>query len=101
MPALLFAVLFQAPPPVSVSPTTNGLPGANLFQELLNWLSQAALWGSLASLLIGAAIWGLAQHAGNSYSAGHGRNLALAGVVGAMLAGLAPTIVNSLFSAAH
>jgi hypothetical protein len=101
MSALLFAVLYQAPSPVNVSPTTDGLPGANLFQELLNWLSQAALWGSLASLLVGAAIWGLAQHAGNSYSAGHGRNLALAGVVGAMLAGLAPTIVNSLFSAAH
>ena len=87
--------------PVQVSPSTAGLPGASLFQEMLNWLSQAALWGALASLLIGAAIWGLSQHAGNSYSAGRGRTLALAGVVGALLAGLAPTIVNTLFSAAR
>jgi hypothetical protein len=100
-PLLFIASLLQTPPPVSVTPTTSGLPGANLFQQLLNWLSQAALWGSLASLLIGAAIWGVSQHAGNSYNAGHGRSLALAGVVGAMLAGLAPTIVNSLFSVAH
>lgn len=90
-----------SPAPVQVSPSTVGLPGAALFQEMLNWLSQAALWGALASLLIGAAIWGLSQHAGNSYSAGRGRTLALAGVVGALLAGLAPTIVNTLFSAAR
>src|SRR6266540_178037 len=87
--------------PVTVSPSADGLPGASLFQTMLNWLSQAALWGSLASLLVGAAIWGLSQHAGNSYQAGRGRTLALAGVVGALLAGLAPTIVNTLFTAAH
>ena len=39
--------------------SADGLPGASLFQTMLNWLSQAALWGSLASLLVGAAIWGL------------------------------------------
>src|SRR5262245_54285049 len=98
---LLVAVLLQSPPPVDVNPSTEGLPGAALFERMLNWLSQAALWGSLASLLIGAGVWGLSQHAGNSYAAGRGRTLALAGVVGALLAGLAPTIVNSLFAAAH
>src|SRR6266508_556830 len=87
--------------PVTVSPSADGLPGASLFQTMLNWLSQAALWGSLASLLVGAAIWGLSQHAGNSYQGGRGRTLALAVVVGALLAGLAPTIVNTMFSAAH
>jgi hypothetical protein len=91
----------SAPTPVQVTPSTAGLPGASLFQNMLNWLSQAALWGALASLLIGAAIWGLSQHAGNSYSAGKGRTLALAGVIGALLAGLAPTIVNTLFAAAR
>jgi hypothetical protein len=104
MPLLRILVVFaQAPPPppVNVNPTTDGLPGAALFEKLLNWLSQGALWGSLASLLIGAGIWGLSQHAGNSYGAGRGRNLALAGVVGALLAGLSPTIVNTLFSAAR
>src|SRR4051812_36132995 len=99
---VVFRLLAQAPPPpVAVNPTTDGLPGAVLFEKLLNWLAQGALWGSLASLLVGAGIWGLSQHAGNSYAAGRGRNLALAGVVGALLAGLAPTIINTMFSAAQ
>jgi hypothetical protein len=83
---------------VSVTPDANGLPGGALAQKVLNWTSQIALWGSLASLLIGAAVWGVSQHAGNGYQAGRGRNFAVAGAVGALLAGLAPTIVNTLFA---
>jgi hypothetical protein len=55
---------------VSVSPSSSGMPGGALIQQLLGWLDQVALWG------------------------------ALAGVVGACLAGLAPTVVNLLFHAA-
>ena len=83
---------------VEVSPSADGLPGGGLFQKVLNWTSQIALWGSLASLLIGAAVWGISQHAGNGYQAGRGRNFAAAGGIGALLAGLAPTIVNTLFA---
>ena len=36
---------------VSVSPSTSGMPGSALIQQLLNWLSQLALWGSLGSIL--------------------------------------------------
>ena len=69
-------------------------------QQLLNWLSQVALWGSLASILAGAAVYGLAQNAGNYNGAYRGKQMAAAGAVGAILAGLAPTVVNLLFSAA-
>ncbi|HUP70786.1 MAG TPA: hypothetical protein VNA57_01100 [Acidimicrobiales bacterium] len=86
---------------VNVSPTSSGLPGGPLLQQMLNWLGQLALWGSLASILLGAAIFGIAQHSGN-YSGGYrGKQLALAGVVGACLAGIAPTAVNMLFGAAR
>ena len=85
---------------VSVTPSSDGMPGAALAGHLLNWAAQLALWGSLASLLIGAAIYGLSQHAGNTYGASKGRTLALAGATGALLAGLAPTIVNLLYQAA-
>jgi hypothetical protein len=85
---------------VSVSPTTAGMPGAALIQQMLNWLSQLALWGSLASILGGAAIYGIAQNSGNYGGAFRGKQLALAGAVGAILAGLAPTAVNLLFRAA-
>ena len=85
---------------VDVTPTTDGLPGADLLQTMLNWLTQIALWGSLASILCGAAIYGLSQQTGN-YSGGYlGKRLALAGAIGACLAGIAPTVINLLFKAA-
>ncbi len=83
---------------VEANPSSAELPGGALFQKVLNWTMQIALWGSLASLLIGAAVWGISQHAGNGYQAGRGRNFAAAGAVGALLAGLSPTIVNTLFA---
>lgn len=92
----LFVVLAQ----VSATPSADGLPGAPLLQQMLDWLLQVALWGSLASILLGAAIFGIAQHAGN-YSAGFkGKQLALSGAVGACLSGVAVTAVNMLFKAA-
>ena len=85
---------------VDVTPTTSGMPGADLVQKLLNWLTQIALWGSLASILCGAAIYGLSQQTGN-YPGGYlGKKLALAGAIGACLAGIAPTVINLLFKAA-
>lgn len=86
---------------VSVTPTSAGMPGAALANTLLNWLAQLALWGSLASILGGAAVWGVSQHMGYAPGASKGRTLALAGMVGSVLAGLAPTIVNLLFSASR
>ena len=85
---------------VDVTPDASGMPGGALIQQLLNWSQMLALWGSLGAILIGAAMYGLAQQ-GNSYSgASRGKTLAMGGVVGAILAGLAPAAVNLLFSAA-
>lgn len=86
---------------VSVTPSTSGMPGAALLQQMLGWLSQVALWGSLASILVGAAVYGLAQNTGSYNNAFRGKQLALAGAIGAVLAGLAPTAVNMLFNAAR
>jgi hypothetical protein len=85
---------------VSVSPSSSGMPGGALIQQLLGWLDQVALWGALASILVGAAIYGLSQNTGNYAGGYRGKQLAVAGVVGACLAGLAPTVVNLLFHAA-
>ena len=86
---------------VTSTPTSSGLPGAQLIQQMINWLAQIALWGSLASILLGAAIYGLSQQSGNYAGGFRGKQLALAGVVGACLAGVAPTAINLLFKAAH
>ena len=96
MSPLLAVVVAQ----VRVSPSSSGMPGAELIQRMLGWLAQLALWGSLGSILAGAAIYGIAANSGN-YAAGYrGKQLAVAGVMGACLAGLAPTVVNMLFRAA-
>jgi len=88
-------------PGVSVDPTSAGMPGEAFVHTLLNWLGDVALLGSLASLLVGAAVWGLLQQAGNPIGASRGRTLALAGAIGAALAGLAPHIVTLIYQAAN
>lgn len=85
---------------VNVSPTSAGMPGGQLIQQMLNWLSQVALWGSLASILVGAAVYGLSQNTGGYSNGYRGKQLAIAGVAGACLAGIAPTAINLLFRAA-
>lgn len=91
----LFAAAVQA------TPTAAGMPGAPIAQTLINWLSQIALWGSLGSMLLGGAVYGLAQHSGNYNGADKGRRLAVAGLVGALITGIAPAAVNMFFDAAQ
>ena len=85
---------------VSVDPNSTGMPGADLIQRLLNWSQMLALCGSLGALLIGAAMYGLAREGGSYGGASRGKALAMGGVVGAILAGVAPTAVKMLFEAA-
>jgi len=85
---------------VDVNPSSAGMPGAELVQKLLDWSQMVALWGSLAALLVGAAMYGLAREGGSYANASRGKGLAIGGVVGAILAGIAPTAVNLLFQAA-
>ena len=56
--------------------------------------------GGVESILVGAAIWGFSQQGGYATGSSRGRTLALAGVVGAILTGIAPSVVNLLFKAA-
>lgn len=86
---------------VQVHPTASGFPGGAMVQKLIDWAGQFALWGSLLSVLVGAGIWGVSQQFGNGYQSGKGKTLAVAGAVGAVLAGLAQVIVNTLFNAAR
>jgi hypothetical protein len=84
---------------VQMNPTGGG-PGSGFIQTAVNWLGQYALWASLAAVVIGGATYGFSTYAGNTYRAAHGRTVALAGAVGAVITGLAPTAINILFSAA-
>jgi hypothetical protein len=85
---------------IHVTPSAAGMPGAALFARLLSWLAQAALFASVASILIGAGIWGLSKVTGNYDGGSKGLKLTLGGVAGALLVGVAPQLVNLAFKAA-
>ena len=99
MPTLIASVRVLAQ--VSVNPSTDGMPGAALFQKLLDWLAQSGLWLALASVILGAGILGFAQHVGSGVHAGKGRMIVLGGMAGGLLIGLAPSLINLLYSAAR
>ena len=85
---------------VSVSPSGGGLPAAQFWQQLLDWLGWGALACSLASMLCGAAMWGLAHLNGNSIQQSRGKSLAMGGVIGALLTGMASGVINNLYTQA-
>ena len=86
---------------VDANPSAKGLPGADFVQQLIDWIAQIGLWGSLATILVGAAMFGVSQHAGNYMGASRGKHVVLGGAVGAAFTGLAPTIVNLVFRASR
>ena len=85
---------------VSVSPSSEGLPAAQFWQQLLDWLGWGALACSLASVLLGAAVWGLAHLNGNSLQQSRGKAFTIGGVIGALLTGMAATLINNLYKQA-
>lgn len=85
---------------VNLNPTGAGAPGAAFAQTALNWMGQYGLWASLAAVVLGGMTYGFSTYAGNTYRAAHGRTVALAGAVGAVIIGLGPSIINLLFHAA-
>lgn len=86
---------------VTMTPTADGAPGASMAQQLIDWLGQYALWASLGAILVGVITYGLGQRFGNGGYATGGRTLVVAGIFGAILTGLGPTIINLFYSAAQ
>ena len=103
LPPLTAGVLFASPDPVGasplddVSPSSDGLPGAGLFTQILSWGFWLALGVCGLAILYGAATWRGMN--GNSGRGVEGKMYVAAGAIGAMIIGLAPTIVSVLFDA--
>jgi hypothetical protein len=101
--AIIIARIAQAAPSggaVSADPTSSQLPGAALLQTLVNWAGWGALMASLAALLVGGGMWGWSQHHGSTIGVTKGKMTALGGAAGAIVVGLAPTVINTLHSLA-
>ena len=82
---------------VDGTPDPSGLPGADLVRQIVNWLMWVSLMASLGAVLYGAAMWRGGAKMGNSPRAEDGRNYVAGGAVGALLAGLAVVLINTLF----
>lgn len=87
----------EASPLDDVSPSSEGLPGAGLFTQILSWGFWIALGVCGLVILYGAATWRGMN--GNSGRGVEGKMYVAAGAIGAMIIGLAPTIVSVLFDA--
>jgi len=81
-----------------VTPTKD-FPGADLLANILAWGMYLALALSVGSILFGAGSWTWSRW-GNSGYAVSGKNWVLGGITGALLSGLAVTMVNKLFESA-
>ena len=92
---LATAVLGQVDP---VTPSKD-FPGADLLGNLLQWGMYLSLALSVGSIIYGAGSWTWSKW-GNSGYAVSGKNWVLGGIIGALLSGLAVTMVNKLFTAA-
>ena len=104
LPPIAAAVVFASParataasPFDDVSPSSDGLPGAGLFTQILSWGFWLALGVCGLAILYGAATWRGMN--GNSGRGVEGKMYVAAGAIGAMIIGLAPTIVSVLFDA--
>ena len=87
----------SASPLDDVSPSSEGLPGAGLFTQILSWGFWLALGVCGLAILYGAATWRGMN--GNTGRGVEGKMYVAAGAIGAMVIGLAPTIVRVLFDA--
>ena len=103
LPPLIAATVLASSDPVEasplddVSPSSEGLPGAGLFTQILSWGFWLALGVCGLAILYGAATWRGMN--GNSGRGVEGKMYVAAGAIGAMVIGLAPTIVRVLFDA--
>lgn len=82
---------------VDVSPSTAGMPGDGLWQQVLGWVMQWGLWLSLAAIVLGAGGWWISASTGGYNGAARGKQFVLGGAIGALVIGLGPTMVNLLF----
>jgi hypothetical protein len=80
---------------VQLNPTAADAPGAAAITTLLNWLGQGALFASLAAVAAGGGLFAWSRSSGSSRMAVTGTALAGGGVVGALLTGMADTLVNT------
>ena len=73
-------------------------PGASFLSQVLGWLKWGALWAAVAGLLVGGISIGVGHFGSNYGAASAGRKWLLGGMGAAVVAGLAWTIANTIYT---
>ena len=74
-------------------PQNNELDG---LYTALNWVVWIGIVACLCGVLYGAAVWGLGSLFGGQGGQSKGRTYVIAGLVGSLVLGLGPVVLNSL-----
>jgi hypothetical protein len=77
---------------------TAGAPGSAAIQKLLDWGGWFALAASLGGLIMGAGLWAHSSTSGSYGGVHRGKQYVLGGAIGALVLGLAPLLISTLFT---
>jgi hypothetical protein len=81
-------------PNVRVKPSSDGLPGSSVLQDLIDGLAFWGLLACLAGIIVAAAVWAFAAHTNNHHYSANGRRGLLVSAVAALSIGASAAIVN-------
>ena len=79
---------------LSARPDPNGLPGANVGEQVVNGLFFWGLLACLGAMIVGGAMWWAGGQSHNAYAAGRGKVMVIGAFIGAILCGAAPALIN-------
>lgn len=98
---LVLSVGVSAAQGVTVTDIADGdLPGGQMLQDAMGWLTRYGYYACLAAVIAGGAMWGWANANGQARGSGRGQMFVVGGVGGALLIGASALIINSAVGAA-
>lgn len=84
---------------IEVTPSSDGLPGGELFQKIVDWSSQVGIWLVIMAFVVGAGMWALGTISSNPQTSARGQKAIGIAVIGAILLGGASAILNLVYDA--
>lgn len=84
---------------IEVNPNSDGLPGGELFQKIVDWAGQVGIWLVIMAFVIGAGMWAVGTISSNPQASARGQKAIGVAVIGAILLGGAAAILNIVYDA--
>lgn len=84
---------------VTVPAPDSSFPGGSIVLKLLGYARYMVLALAIGAVFYGGGSWAWSKN-GSSQAAGAGRTWVVGGIIGALLAGVGPVIINELFTGA-